>query len=98
MRIEILESASRDLVSGHGFYESQSSGLGAYFLDSLFADIDSLMLYAGVHEVHFDHYHRLLARRFPYAVYYRVEGDAVRVYAVLDCRRDPEWTAERMKG
>ena len=97
MRIEILESASRDLLDGHAFYERQRPGLGSYFLDSLFADIDSLLLYAGTHEVHFEHYYRLLARRFPYAVYYRIDGDIIRVYAVLDCRRDPDWIAERMK-
>jgi hypothetical protein len=39
----------------------------------------------------------MLARRFPFAVYYRVESDGVVVYAVLDCRRDPAWTRERLK-
>jgi hypothetical protein len=29
------------------FYERQETGLGWYFLDSLFSDIDSLLLYAG---------------------------------------------------
>ena len=98
MRIEILESATQDLVAGHAFYESQQSGLGSYFLDSLFADIDSLLLHSGIHAIHFDRYHRMLATRFPYAVYYAVDGETVRVYAVLDCRRDPDWIAGRMKG
>ena len=51
MRIEILDDAKDDLAEGFNFYESQSLGLGSYFLDSLFADIDSLLLYAGVHRV-----------------------------------------------
>jgi hypothetical protein len=34
-------------------------------------------------------YHRLLAKRFPFAVYYRVIDNAVIVFAVLDCRRNP---------
>lgn len=97
MRIEILESARDDLISGWNFYESQRAELGAYFLDSLFSDIDSLVLFAGVHPVHFDRYHRMLSKRFPFAIYYRTEVEVVRVYAVLDCRQDPERIARRLK-
>jgi len=49
MRIEVLDEAEQDLLDGFEFYERQSPGLGDYFLDSLFADIESLYLYAGVH-------------------------------------------------
>jgi len=97
VRIEILESARDDLISGRAFYESQRAGLGAYFLDSLFSDIESLLLFSGVHSIHFERYHRLLSRRFPFAIYYRIEGDLIRIHAVLDCRRDPERIAERLK-
>ncbi len=82
--------------SACAFYERRREGLGEYFLDSLCADIDSLMLFAGRHPVHFKKYHRLLSRRFPFAVYYRVEGDRVRVYAVLDCRQDPKRAKSRL--
>ncbi|HNS08588.1 MAG TPA: type II toxin-antitoxin system RelE/ParE family toxin [Candidatus Ozemobacteraceae bacterium] len=41
MRVEILNAAENDLEEGFRFYEAQSVGLGAYFLDSLFSDIDS---------------------------------------------------------
>jgi hypothetical protein len=66
----------------------QDMGLGDYFLDSLFSDIDSLHLYAGVHTIH-SGYHRLLSKRFPFGVYYKVGGDIVNVWAVLDCRQNP---------
>ena len=47
MRIRILSSAVEDLYAGRLFYEKQGEGLGEYFFDSLFSDIDSLVLYAG---------------------------------------------------
>ena len=78
------------------FYVRQGKSVGDYFLDSLFSDIDSLELYAGVHMKVFD-YHRMLARRFPYAVYYRVDGDVCVVFRVLDCRQEPEKTAEALR-
>jgi len=89
MNLRILDSALEDLDRGRRFYEQQGEGLGAYFLDSLFSEIDSLVLYAGIHRKVFG-FHRLLARRFPYGVYYRVEeAGVVVVWRVLDLRRSP---------
>ena len=45
MKIEILDEAQQDLIEGFHFYEKPESGLGSYFLDCLFSDIDSLILY-----------------------------------------------------
>ena len=95
MRIEILDEAEQDLVDGFAFYERQSKGLGDYFLDSIFSDVESLYLYAGIHPLHFG-YHRLLAKRFPFAIYYRIQNEVIRVYAILDCRRDPAWIRDRI--
>ncbi len=95
MRVQLLDEAEQDLLDGHNFYERQQAGLGEYFLDSLYSDIDSLQLFAGIHRRHFGFY-RLLSKRFPFAIYYRVEGKAVYVHAVLDCRREPGWIQERL--
>jgi plasmid stabilization system protein ParE len=90
MKIKILSTAIEDLYKGRLFYEKQGSGLGEYFFDSLFSDIDSLVLYAGIHPKVFG-YHRLLSKRFPYAIYYKLEGESlVVIYRVLDLRRDPK--------
>lgn len=71
------------------FYEKQSEGVGDYFFDSLFSDIDSLTLYGGIHQKFYG-YHRMLSKRFPYAVYYKVEEQAtVVVWRVLDLRSNP---------
>jgi len=89
MRIKILSSAVDDLHAGRLFYEKQGGWLGEYFFDSLFSDIDSLVLYAGIHQKVFG-YHRLLSKRFPYAVYYMLEEDLAVVWRVLDLRRHPD--------
>ena len=51
MKVRIHDEAMQDLIEGSRFYEMQSEGLGDYFLDSLFSDIDSLQVYAGIHEM-----------------------------------------------
>ncbi len=91
MKIKILPSAVEDLYSGRLFYEKQGEQLGEYFFDTLFSDIDSLIFFPEKHSVVFG-YHRLLSKRFPYAVYYKIEQDAVMVYRVLDQRQNPEKT------
>lgn len=53
MKIIITESAADDIAEGYLFYEKQSRGLGDYFESSIFTDIRSLVIYSGVHEVHF---------------------------------------------
>lgn len=96
MKIRLLTVALGDLEAGRRFYERQQTGLGDYFLDSLFSDIDSLLLYAGIHQKVFG-YHRTLSRRFPYAIYYRIDGAEIQVWRVLDCRQSSASITERLK-
>ena len=97
MNIRILPIANDDLLNGYHFYEQQEKGIGSYFLDSLFSDIDSLLVYHGVHPVFFNKYHRLLSKRFPFAIFYTVENENIIVYAVLDCRKEPAWIKGRFE-
>ena len=90
MKVVVLEEALTDLEDGYRFYERQSAGLGTYFLDSLWSDMDSLRFFGGIHPLHFGSC-RMLSKRFPFAVYYRIDAAVVRIRAVLDCRRSPAW-------
>ena len=96
MRIQVLDEAREDLIEGFHFYEDLEGGVEFYFLDCLFSDIDSLLLFAGIHQVVYG-YHRCLSKRFPFAIYYDVVGELIRVHAVLDCRRNPSWIRRRLK-
>lgn len=96
MNVVILEDAGADLESGAQFYESCATGVGDYFLDSILSDLDSLVLFAGVHAIHFG-FHRMLSRRFPFGIYYEVEDELIYVYAILDVRRDPLWIRRRLR-
>jgi hypothetical protein len=88
MSPRILPSAFEDLQNGRDFYDGLREGLGTYFLESLFAEIESLRIFGGIHGKKYG-FHRLLVTKFPYAVYYKIEKDQVMVYRILDCRSDP---------
>lgn len=96
MNIRILDLAERDLQTGFFFYAAQQEGVGEYFLDAMYAEIESLLLYAGIHKQVFGR-HRQLCRRFPYAIYYSVDCEVISVWRVLDLRRDPTWIADQLK-
>lgn len=93
--IQILSDAEIDLEDGKNFYESQERGVGEYFWDCLLSDIESLIIYGGVHRKEYGYY-RMLSKRFPYSIYYDVREEVAYVVAVLPMRRDPEWVRERM--
>ena len=63
-------------------------GVGDYFLDSILSDLDSLILFAGVHPD--------AVEAIPFGIYYEVEDELICVYAILDLRRDP-WIRKRLQ-
>lgn len=88
MQVEISTDAHDDLARGYAFYERQEQGLGSYFADTLYSEMESLQIYAGIHPIR-NGFYRMLTRRFPYSVYYRIENETARIYAVLDNRMNP---------
>jgi hypothetical protein len=92
-----LAEVSDDLNDGKAFYDRRAPGLGNYFWDSLMADIESLYLFAGIHNKKLG-YHRMISKRFPCSIYYDVQDDVARVVAVLPMRRNPAWIVKKLKG
>ncbi len=96
MIVDISSDGEEDLIEGYWFYERQSPGLGDYFRSCLIADIESLAYFGGIHAIECG-FHRALSKRFPFCIYYRVDEGIVTVVAVLDARRDPLWTRQRLE-
>lgn len=95
--IVVLEEAASDMESGRFFYEQQEEGIGDYFWDSILSDIESLNLYAGVHQ-RYSGLYRMPSKRFPYAIYYEVSDAIAYVIAILPMRRDPAWINKKISG
>lgn len=93
----VLAEAASDIERGIDFYNAIENDVGLYFKDSIIADLRRLGVYFGEHRTHLG-FSRALAARFPYAIYYRDNGDIREVVAVLDLRRSPEWIHETLAG
>lgn len=96
MQVTLLKEVGMDLEQGRFFYNSIEPGIGDYFFDSLIADIESLRFFAGIHSKPFGLF-QLLSKRFPFAIYYKIDNDTVTVHAVLDMRRDPAWVRSQLE-
>ena len=86
--IKVELDARNDLYVGAEFYDEQEKGIGDYFWDSLLSDIESLLIYGGVHEKHHGFY-RAPAKRFPFFIYYFIEDNIAYAVAVLPMKERP---------
>lgn len=87
--IRFVPEVEDDLINAYDWYESRSTGLGEDYLRMFNAAVHHIQkrpsLYRKVHgEVR-----RVLLRRFPCALYYRVDEEHVVVYGVFHCARNP---------
>ena len=89
-KVLTLAEAAEDIEQARSFYDSIEPGIGDYCADSLVIDIKRLANCHGIHPRHFGFY-RMLAKRFPFGIYYLEADKETRVFAVLDLRRNPSW-------
>ncbi len=85
MNVEVRNEAHLDIAEGVAFYDRQGFGAGDYFYQRIFEDIESLCETTGIHETHFG-YHRKIASRRPFLIYFRLVTTGVEVVAILDGR------------
>jgi plasmid stabilization system protein ParE len=72
------------------FDERQRRGLGEGFLAAVRATLDRIQFNPELHAVVYREVRRALVRRFPYAVYYRIEPERIAAVAVHHGKRDPK--------
>jgi plasmid stabilization system protein ParE len=85
----IRPEAEADLAHARSWYEQQHAGLGAAFLLCVEEVLEHIDRTPELYRVVYRDVRRALTRRFPYAVYYRLAGNAVVVLGILHTRRDP---------
>jgi toxin ParE1/3/4 len=74
--------------------------LGEAFVEAVDAAIDRILIleFPDACPVVQRDARRFLVERFPYCLYYRVEGDGVIVVALMHAARDPERRRQRLRG
>jgi toxin ParE1/3/4 len=81
--------AEEDLARAKKWYDDKRDGLGVEFLEEVDEAFESIRRMPLVSRILFADLRRMLVRRFPYAVFYRVTEDRITVVAVYHTSRDP---------
>lgn len=84
----VRPQAEADLAEARIWYEQQRSGLGNEFLSDIARSMQALAEHPERHPLYYRGFRRILLRRFPYKVFYRLEAERVVVFRVLHVKRD----------
>jgi len=80
--------AEADLEEARDWYEARQVGLGAAFIDEAAAAMDKLQQAPDRQPEYYRDIRRALLARFPYKIFYLIEGSSMIVLRVLHARQD----------
>lgn len=89
-RIAIQPEAGSEIQEGYEWYESKAEGLGAEFIRAVDACLATIERNPTVYAVVHKQVRRALLRRFPYGIFYLIEGKTIVVIACFHAHRDPK--------
>ena len=89
--IRFLRPAELEMLDAAQYYELQLSGLGHDFLDQIDAAIETIRRNPERWPIIKMNIRRRLIPRFPYALLYRVDQDAIIIQATMHTSRRPDY-------
>ncbi len=95
MTVSFNPLAEQELNDAAQYYELESAGLGAAFLNEVERCCDSIVEHPEAGYIVHGSIRRRLVGRFPYAVLYAIRPEVVRVLAVMNLKRRPAYWVGR---
>lgn len=92
----ITPEAEDDLAEAKAWYDRKRKGLGDEFVLCIEEALDRIRLLPGGAVEVLPSVRRAFVRRFPYAVFYRIDSDQIAVIAVYHSKRDPRGWKNRV--
>ncbi len=88
--------AEQDLKEAANWYEKQSNGLGFDFLDEVEKKGNIIETNPYLFEKTYKSLHRAVVERFPFNIFYLVEGKSIIIVAVIHGSRHPKKWQKRI--
>jgi plasmid stabilization system protein ParE len=88
--VTLRPKAEADLVDARQWYDDQRFGLGEEFLAAVAESLLDLENSPHTPAIYYRDFRRLLTKRFPYKIFYRIVNDQVIVFRILHSARDHE--------
>ena len=97
MNYRFVDEALAEFVAAGRYYDERAPGLGDAFVDEVEAGIEAILKGPTVWRVVEDDVRRYLVHRFPYGIYYTIEGHTIVIWAVKHLHRSPDYWQGRRK-
>ena len=87
--LKVRPAAAADLEDAYRWYEARRPGLGGEFLESAGSTLEAIVRQPKRFPLVHRDLRRALLRRFPYGIFFRIQGDRLMVVACFHAKRDP---------
>jgi plasmid stabilization system protein ParE len=91
-KVIFTQAAKAELIEAQDWYEGEATGLGRRFRQAIDALVERMSANPRQFPVVFKNVRRALLRRFPYSLFFVIEGETLLVIACFHASRDPlQW-------
>lgn len=93
----VRPEAEADALEAFQWYNVQVRGLGQEFLTEIDHALESILAHPEANRKIYREYRRGLVRRFPYSIFYSIQGERVVVFGIFHAARNPRVWRRRGK-
>ena len=97
MRLVLRRAAKRDLAEARRWYDERRVGLGEEFLSCVESTLSAIRNRPHGFPRVDPRVRRATVERFPYGIFYSIDGESIRVLAVLHNARGAHWWKSRVE-
>ena len=90
MSLTLQREARQDLEDAAYWYETKAVGLGDEFLNEIESSFKRIKEFSESYPIVYKNLRRCVLHRFPFCVFYTVEGFEIIVLAIMHVSRDPD--------
>lgn len=94
----VKPKAERDIQKSVEWYREQSGNLAEKFLDKIGESLDKISKNPEHYQKRYNEIRIIFTKKFPYGIYYTVEGKTIFVHAVLHTKQNPITAENRGKS
>ena len=89
MNLYYTDRSREDIDLAFMWYDLQRKGLGFDFLDCVDVSLRNIVRYPRMYAISYSNFRCCVIRRFPFSIFYTIEGNEIIIHSVFDNRQDP---------
>lgn len=88
MILRYTDRSKDDIELAFAWYEKQRRGLGFEFLGCVEMSLKNILTFPEMYNLSYSNFRRCVIRRFPFSIFYTIEGEEIVIHSVFDNRQD----------